>query len=112
MLGITLLNNTSKYVVEHSESTFLEGPTIYANYLFFAQTFSSCSVLNTAVILLDASRRGKKRLESSRNKMKARTVVGTGEKSLLSDHGLKLCLGRGGRRKKSAKTMEGMSNIK
>ena len=45
-------------------------------------------------------------------KMKARTTVGRGMKSLLCDHGSELRLGRENKNIKSAKIIDGMSKVK
>ena len=64
---------------------------------------SSTSQHDEYPMLFDASRRRKKGLKSSRNKhehVKARAVVGRGEKSLLSDPESQLRLGRSKQKKK------------
>ena len=81
----------------------------------FPETPTSCRERFMAWVQawLDACRRGKKVLESTRAiKMKARTLVGRGGKSLLSDPGSGLRLGKEEEKekKKRAKIIDGMSN--
>ena len=63
-------------------------------------------------------RRSSKRVDDGRKgqsllaiKMKARTVVGRREKSLLGDPGSESCLGREKEKKKRAKIVDGISKI-
>ena len=79
--------------------------------LFFSEDTNNCRERLIAwVSRIDASRLGKKVLNSSRDKNeKARTVVGRGEKSLLCDPGSELRLWR--ERDRSAKIINGMEKI-